>query len=287
MNSLNSELAKQLVSYVDREKKYPASLKVNGKSYNCGTFTKILSDTIVNTDSKYTGKVYLNAPNGTGDRISTKIDKTNYIRLAREVSAFMNKQGRCPNYLQYGNTKIRPSVFSYAFAQIVIFYSKNKRYPNYVTVNSNIYMAKQPETIKSNDEVFNYFVKVFGNVKTIDEALQKIKDHGYAYYYNDVYNNKTSIDRIKSGKGINCTDSCQVFYHIAKALGYGVTVEHVYCSGTGGGHVRLKLTKNGNTFRRDPACVLSKNGKPITDIWCSNGKLIDTNPSWFMNTVNR
>lgn len=287
MNNLNLKIAKSLVSYVDHEHKFPATIKVDNVSYNYGTFTKILADTIVNTDSKYTGKVYQNAPSTTGDSINTKINKTEYIRLAREVSAFMNTNKRCPNYLTYQGKKIRPRVFTYAFAQIIIFISKNKRYPNYATFNSTQYMPKQTEPLKSNDEVFNYFVKVFGKVTTIDEALTKVKEHGYSYYYDDVYSNKTCIDRMKNRQGINCTDSCQVFYHIAKALGYNVTVEHVYCTGTGGGHVRLKLSKNGNTFRRDPACILSQNGKPLNAIWCENGKLIDTNPSWFMDSINR
>jgi hypothetical protein len=139
----------------------------------------------------------------------------------------------------------------------------------------------------SHNEIFDYFVKVFGNVKTFDEALQKVKERGYSYYYDDVYTNKQSIDRIKSGKGVNCTDACQVFYHVAKALGYAVSVVHVYCSGTGGGHVRLVITKNGKSYNRDPAAVLSKNGQPLNYIWCKNGKLLGTNPKWFMENVDR
>ena len=287
MNSLNIELAKKLVAYVDKEHKFPATLKVNNVNYNYGTFTEILANTVVNMNTIHTGKVYANAPAPAGGNINKSLTKSDYTRLAREVVVFYNKNKRCPNYLEFNNVKIHPKVFSYAFAKIVKFYVENKRYPTTCVFNSNIYMSNNSSKIVSNDEVFNYFVKIFGNVKTIDEALQKVKEHGYAYYYDDTYTNRQSIDRMKARKGINCTDSCQVFYHIAKALGYKVDVEHVYCSGTGGGHVRLKLSKAGKTFKRDPACVLSQNGKPITSIWCEGGKLLDTNGAWFMKNVNR
>ena len=106
-----------------------------------------------------------------------------------------------------------------------------------------------------------------------------------------MYSNKTSIDRMYSKSGINCTDSCQVFWHIAKALGYDVHCIHVRCSG-GDGHVRLKLKHSkhtsGNWIYRDPAAILSQNGQPLTYNWCSsNYTLLAQEPSWFLANVNR
>ena len=289
MNSLNRKIAEEVQSYVDKHKKFPASIKVDGKSYNYGTFTEILADTVVNTASKYNGKVYNNAPAPVGDIIKAEVNKNDYTRMAREVVAFYINHKRCPNYVLYKNQKVRPKQFTYCFAKIVNFTAKNQRYPSSCKFE-NVFMASTPKT-ESTDEVFNYFVKTFGKVSTIDEALQKVKEHGYSYYYDDVYNNRQCIDRMKAKKGINCTDSCQVFYHIAKELGYSVNVLHVYCTGSGGGHVRLQLKHSKHTsgkwINRDPACVLSQNGKPLTDIWCGNGKLLATNPSWFMAAVNR
>ena len=291
MNSLNLQIAKKVVSYVDNEKKFPATITIDKAKYNYGTVAYILASTIVNTESKYLNKVYNNAPGHTGNHIEKTLSKTEYIALARHVVSYMNTYNRCPNYVTYNTLKISPVLFVYCFAKIVIFYNANKRYPSSCEFNSNVYKTNTSKKTVSSDEVFNYFVKVFGKVSTIDEALQKVKERGYAYYYDDTYTNKQSIDRMKAKKGINCTDSCQVFYHIAKALGYKVRVLHVYCSGTGGGHVRLQVKHSkhtsGNWINRDPACVLSANGKPLTSIWCSGGKLLDTNGSWFMQNVNR
>ena len=287
MNTLNLKIAQKVKAYVDKERKFPASITVDGVKYNYGTFSYILASTVVNINDKFVKKTYANAPNHTGNHIEKTLSKSEYLTLARNVVSYCNTYKRCPNYVSYNGLKISPVLFAYCFAKIVVYYHENKRYPATCRFDSNVYQKHDQGKPVSNDEVFNYFVKVFGKVGTIDEALQKVKEHGYSYYYDDVYNNKTSIDRMKAYKGINCTDSCQVFYHIAKALGYTVNVLHVYCTGSGGGHVRLKLSKNGNTFRRDPACVLSQNGKPLTAIWCGDGRLLGTNPSWFMENVNR
>ena len=94
---------------------------------------------------------------------------------------------------------------------------------------------------------------------------------------------------MKSGKGVNCTDSCQVFYNIMLqliALGKYKKVEclHVLCRG-GDGHVRLRITlPNGEKFYRDPACTLSDGG---VCNWCMDGTLLAVDPAWFMANLNR
>lgn len=293
MNKLNQELAKKLVSYVDKEHKFPASLTVDGVKYNYGTFTYILASTVVNINDKFVKKTYSNAPSPQGTSINKSITKTEYLRLAREVVAFMNTHKRTPNYLSYQSYKIKPQLFSYCFAKIIKFYLENKRYPTSCSFNSTVFKSNTSKKIVSNDEVFNYFVKVFGNVSTIDEALKKINGKGYGHYFNNVLTNKQVIDGLahKTSNRPNCTDVCQMLWHIGKALGYDVKCIHVYCTGSGEGHVRLQFKHskhtNGKWINRDGACVVSDNGKPITCIWCENGRLIDTNPKWFTDTLNK
>ena len=47
--------------------------------------------------------------------------------------------------------------------------------PSYVNVNSKAF-SKPPTSTKSKDEVYNYFVKKFGKVSTIDDAFEKVKN---------------------------------------------------------------------------------------------------------------
>lgn len=161
---------------------------------------------------------------------------------------------------------------------------------NTITINEKPAPKPEPTPVKIYEqELLDYFNDVFdSNVGSIDEALELVQGNGYRYYYDDVYSNYTSINRMANGQGVNCTDSCHVFFNIAVALGYEVHCLHIGCSG-GDGHVRLKLRHPQNTggewIYRDPASVL--NGNSISSNWCSNGTLWDIDPSWFMENLYR
>lgn len=284
-------IAKEVKTSVAKEYKIPASTKA-GIDYTYPEYAYVLAKAIITPGKDVEHKKGIGKPpSPKGSTISRTIKKQAYIELAKNLVSYVNNNGRLPNYLTYSGYQIEPKVFIDAFARIVDFYFTNKRLPDSANFNSKAFTkpTKTANTNTSKDEVFTYFVKKFGNVTTIDGALKKVQSRGYGYYYDDVYSNKTAIDRMYSKSGINCTDSCQVFWHIAKALGYEVKCLHVQCST--GGHVRLKLRHSkhtsGNWINRDPACVLSDNGKALTAIWCENAPLNATNPSWFLANVNR
>ena len=74
-----------------------------------------------------------------------------------------------------------------------------------------------------------------------------------------------------------------------KKRGYEIEVLHVLCSG-GDGHVRCRVRHPEYTdnewIYRDIACVAS-NGNIYCN-WCtSNYTLLDVNPDWFMENLNR
>ena len=260
------------------------------KEYKLGTSTKwayYICKAIITPNKGVKKLNFDKAPKPRGTHISRQIPKTNILKLAKKLIQFTEKHKRLPNYLTYGDYKIRPRLYTYIFAKTLIFYHKNNRLPN--TVNANSKAFTKP--IETTNEVYNYFVDVFGEFgNTIDGALSKVKDKGYSYYYDDLYSNKTGIDRMKQGKGINCTDSCQIFHNIMLqliALKKYKKVECLHVQCTSGGHMKLRITKNdGTTFIRDPACVLSDNGKPLNAVWCTNTPMA-INPQWYMSNLNR
>lgn len=143
----------------------------------------------------------------------------------------------------------------------------------------------EPEEKTYSQEILEYFESKFGEMSCIDDCLEAIQGNGYGYYYDDAYTNYTSINRMANGSGVNCTDSCHVFWHLAVALGYRVEVLHIQCSG-GDGHVRLELEREGTgVFYRDPAACLD--GNDVSYNWCSSGYLIATNPDWFFENLYR
>ena len=194
------------------------------------------------------------------------------------------KNKRLPNFIRWGNKKIRVRDYTYMLARVLVYYDTNKKLPLYANINTKCW-TKPTETSNS---VYDYFVKVFGKITCIDDALDKIDSRGYGYYYDDRYSNKEAIDRMKNGQGVNCTDSCHVFYNICKYfVGKGkykkVECVHIQCKG-GDGHVRLRITlPNGERFYRDPACTLSDGGYCN---WCMNGDLLAVDPNWFMQNLS-
>ena len=227
------------------------------------------------------------ADNPTGGYISQGVKKNDYLKIIEDYIEYVEKHHRIPNYITINKVKVKPKLYTAFVSYILYKYHRDKKLPAKQNINSKIY--KKP--VETRNEVYNYFVSVFGNFNnTIDGALGKVAGKGYGYYYDDTYTNKESINRMRKGQGVNCTDSCQVFYNIMLQLielGHYKKVEclHVKCSG-GDGHVRLRITLNdGTKIYRDPAAVLD-NGN-ITSNWCLNGTLLAVDPNWFMANLNR
>jgi hypothetical protein len=240
----------------------------------------------VNTDVKKINFTETTKP--IGNNISNQIYKKDYFDMCKRLIKYVETHKQMPNYITYKNYKVLPRLATYMFSRILVYYNKNGAFPKYANINSKCFT----KPTESDNEVYAYFKKVFGDFgDTIDGALSKIDGRGYGGYSDDRYSNKQSIDRMKNGQGINCTDSCHVFYNIMKqliALGKYKKVEclHVRCS-SGTGHVRLRITMNdGSKILRDPASVLDGNG--IRSNWCtSNFELWAIDPSWFMENLNR
>lgn len=231
------------------------------------------------------------APNPNGHHISNQISKKDYLDCCKRIVAFVEKHKKMPNFVIWKskNLKIRERTYIYNLAKILVWYADHKNtLPAMNNINTKIWVKPKEYP----EEIYDYFVKRLGKFNnTIDGALELIDGNGYAGYSDDYYSNKTSIDRMADYDGINCTDSCHVFYNILKhliKLGKYKKVQciHVGCRYSGTGHVRLRIQLNdGDWIYRDPASVLDGNG--ITSNWCMDGEYWATDPSWFMENLNR
>ena len=142
-----------------------------------------------------------------------------------------------------------------------------------------------------NDSTMKLFIKTFnykGN--TIDEALAIIaKKELYSKYFDSQKTDKKTITDAKAGKGSNCVDWGQVYYRIAKSLGYDVQFVHVRCRVSGTGHIRLRLRHKkhtgGNWINRDSAAVADTTSGNVRSIWCEDGNVIAIDPSWIFTDL--
>ena len=270
------------------------SVKDNvAKNYKLGESTKwsyFFAKEINNLNKDIKEIKYSEAPKQHGTHISRQIPKEDYKKIAKNMVSFVENKKTLPNYCSWGQYQIATNLYTYMFARIIAYYNSNKVLPNYVEVNSKCFT----KPVETKNSVYNRFVSVFGDFgNTIDGALGKVLGTGYGSYYDDKMSNFEAIASMKANNQNNkpnCTDACHVFYNIMLqliALGKYKKVEclHVMCSS--GGHVKLKITNNdGTTFIRDPACVISKNGKPLNAVWCTNTP-IAVNPAWFMQNLYR
>ncbi|MBR6993698.1 MAG: hypothetical protein IKH85_06465 [Methanobrevibacter sp.] len=122
-------------------------------------------------------------PNYVTLKDGTQIDKAEYVDMAIRAEAYIRANGRLP----------------------AIVYR----------------MSKLPDY---NDSTMKLFVETFnfkGN--TMDEALAVIaKIKLYLKYFDSQKTDKKTITDAKDGNGSNCVDWGQVYYRIAKSLGYDV-----------------------------------------------------------------
>lgn len=179
-------------------------------------------------------------------------------------------------------------TWTYATAKIIVYYDTHKELPNYV-YTTNKYFRKNKETYT--DKIFNLFSKKFGKPTSIDDALERIQGLGYGFYYDDKMSNVEVINNLAnpSAEKPNCTDVHHMLWHIGKKLGYDVRAIHVWCNVSNVGHIRLQFKHSKHTsgywINRDGACVIDGGG--VTEIWCSSGTYIATNPNWFMENLNK
>ena len=155
---------------------------------------------------------------------------------------------------------------------------------NTITINEKPQPAPEPQKSRS-EKILDYFEEKFGRCEYIDDALEKVQDNGYAFYFSDGYNMYETIDRMANYDGANCFDSAEVFYHLAKGMNkkygrnYDVQYLDVWCPSSGYDHIRLRLNSGDGWFYRDPACVL--NGGDITSNWCgTSNNILEVNPDW-------
>ena len=255
------------------------------KDYKCGIsykwsyyFAKALT---THTDVK---KININdAPNPSKTNISRQISSATYLALAKKLTAFVEKNHRLPNYLAWKDYKISQRLYTYTFARCLIYYHKHSKYDDIINVNEKVFT----KPVETRNEVYNYFTKKTGKkFKKIDDLLGYVQQNfKYQYYYDDHKSNKEVTDT-KSG---NCTDLLQWLCNMVEPMGYEWKCIHVKCRSSGGGHVfgKFKHPKNteGNWITRDIACVA--NGGSVRCVWCSDGIVQATNPTWWMENLRR
>lgn len=134
-------LAKSVKDYVEKNKRIPTKVKVNGTEYTWGQMAYIFAFAINHLGTDFNvGKVG-EAPNPQGDSIKENINMDDYKDQAIRTVSYINKHGRCPNFIRTKKSqkKIRPKLFIYAFAKGIVFYKEKNRLANYLLYDSKAF----------------------------------------------------------------------------------------------------------------------------------------------------
>ena len=228
---------------------------------------------------------FYNAEKNTGNNLSRQVKQYLYTDMAKRFTSYVEKNHQLPNNIAIKDKKMRVTDYTYMFANILVYYSKNKKLPAYVDVNSKAFVKPTEPA----NEFLAYFEKTTGiDLTCIDDFCDWCRDEvTYEFYYDDHKSNKQVID----SKAGNCTDLAQVAVNIGEGLDYEWKAHHVQCNQSGTGHIyplfRKAGVNGGNWFVRDVACISDESRYCI---WCeagNGGSLLAVNPYWFIQNLHR
>ena len=292
------QMARDFKKYVESNKKVPFKFTYDGVEFNKNEMQDILTYALLfPKTSGVKADTYNWCKEANGDNIVEDIYIDDYLNQAQRVRNYILSKGQVPNNVQSVKSKKRVNIdlYTYCVAKILVWYKDHgNTLPNYCTydyraLSGSPSPSPSPTPQKSRSEkILDEFENYFGKCQYIDDALAKIRGRGYAFYFSDGYNMSETIKRMYNGKGANCYDSAEVFYHLALGMNtkYGRKYEpqylHVWCPVSGYDHIRLRFKSNGSYFYRDPASVLD--GGSVESNWCgTSNNIIEVNPSFIMD----
>ena len=148
------KIATYIKTYVEKNHKFPTTVKIDSKTYNYGQCAYLLSNSIINLGKNITLKSVKNANKSSGDNLNIKVYASDYKDQAKRINQYIKQNGQCPNYVTLVTSKkhARPRDFIYAFARILVYYKNNKKLPKYALYNSSIYKtSSSSSSSKTND----------------------------------------------------------------------------------------------------------------------------------------
>lgn len=134
-------MANSIKTYVEKNKTFPNTITVDGTQYTYGQMAYILAYAINNLGKPADVFTVNGASKSTGDTINENIVTSDYKDIAKRVANYIKTHKQCPNYAMTTKSKkkLRPRVFIYMFARIIVWYNNHKSLPNYANANSGYF----------------------------------------------------------------------------------------------------------------------------------------------------
>jgi transglutaminase-like putative cysteine protease len=280
------DAATRVKSYVETNKQLPTYVTIGGSQVQMSDFLKLLTTALVQINNGETTSITLQTVNDAVTPTETiksgTITKAGYLDIAKRVNAFIDANGRLPNYVTSSLGKIRSETLIDMFSRVLSFHQSNNRLPNYVSVTpgitSNTDLAV-PDSLKqylastANCEVTNAQIQALAasitSGKTSSYAKAEaifnwVRDNiDYSFYYN-TKNGAVGTLNAKTG---NCVDTSHLLIALCRAVGIPARYQHATCKFTSGtyGHVWAQIWVNGVWYNADASS--SRNYLGVINSW--------------------
>lgn len=250
------------------------SVNIDGRKYTMDEFAYLMAGAITNINSGSKANVKIkdlsNNYNSSGSKISGKLYKAEYLKLAKNVTSFVNENNRIPNYKPTNLGKMEANLYIYAFTAALDYYGNHKKLPSYVTVKTSLVRGGYSISISQNGKILNYrqifdsdvfakYLKTGGKSALNDAIKKKAKqltaglsspkakanaifefvrdDIRYNFYTNSLKGAKGTL----SSKGGNCCDKANLIVAMCRSVGIYARYSHAknckFASGLNTGHV--------------------------------------------------
>ena len=250
------------------------SVNIDGRKYTMDEFAYLMAGAITNINSGSKDNVKIkdlsNNYNSSGNKISGNLNKTEYLKLAKGVTSFVDSQNRIPNYKTTALGKMEANLYIYEFAAILDYYGNHKKLPSSVIAKTSLVRGGYSISISQNGKILNYrqifdsdefakYLKTGGKSALNDAIKKKAKeltaglsspkakanaifefvrdDIRYSFYTNSL---KGATGTLSSKKG-NCCDKANLIVAMCRSVGIYARYSHAknckFASGLNTGHV--------------------------------------------------
>ena len=250
------------------------TVTIDNRKYTMDEFSYLMAGALtnINKGSKANAlyKDLSNKYNSSGAKIDGKLYKSEYLKLANNLTKYVNSNNHIPTNLPTTLGKVEANLYIYSLASALEFYDKNKRLPSYVTIKTSYVRGGYSISLSQTGKILNYrqsfdssaFAKYLktGGKSALTDALKKkareltaglsspkakanaifefVRDEiKYSFYTNSL---KGASKTLSSRSG-NCCDKANLIVAMCRSVGIYARYSHAknchFASGLNTGHV--------------------------------------------------
>ncbi len=282
-------------SFVDTNKRLPNYVTISNQEVTMPQFLQLVTEDLINTNAGSKTSVTMGSvsipPNPSESFTSGDITKTEYLKIANSILAFINSNGRAPNYVTTSLGTMNYESLIYDYSKIMNFYLTNNKLPNYVSVTPGVIQSSTttstPTSLQPYLQPGTYAQSTNPTIEALSASITKglttpyakavaifnwVKNNiTYSFYYGTKYGALGTL----TSKTANCVDHSDLVVALARAAGIPARYQEGYCDFSDGwyDHVWAQLYVNGQWYYADT--ISTANALGVINNWNLNTYILE------------